>query len=348
MIIFRADGNREIGLGHVMRCLSIAKEAMKSEEVLFVTADEKAESLIKRSGIRNEILYTDFADMSGEEKALLEIIQHEKPSALFVDSYQVTEPYLLSLLAACRRISCKLVYLDDMLRFAYPCNILINYNLFGMGKEQEYARIYENAERSLPMLLLGPMYTPLREEFQDLEERHVKKKASDILVSTGGADSEHIALKMLDEIIRIKPAFYFHFIIGPMNTDKALIERKVNSAHSENIRLHYDVQHMSELMRSCDIAIAAAGSTLYELCTTQTPTLTYVLADNQIPGADGFESHGIMKNMGDLRKGSNLIRRLIEESVLLADDYERRKRIADRMKHFFDGNGCKRILSNLL
>ena len=41
--------------------------------------------------------------------------------------------------------------------------------------------------------------------------------------------------------------------------------------------------------------------TLYELCATQTPAITYILADNQILGAEGFERYGILKNIGDVR-----------------------------------------------
>ncbi|MCR5796546.1 MAG: hypothetical protein K6G63_01315 [Eubacterium sp.] len=35
-------------------------------------------------------------------------------------------------------------------------------------------------------------------------------------------------------------------------------------------------------MQKCDIAISAAGSTLYELCACGVPTITYTTADNQI------------------------------------------------------------------
>lgn len=42
-----------------------------------------------------------------------------------------------------------------------------------------------------------------------------------------------------------------------------------------------ECKKMSELMQQCDMAVSAAGSTLYELCACGMPTITYVLADNQ-------------------------------------------------------------------
>ena len=48
MIWIRADANREIGTGHVMRCLSIAAALkQKGEQVCFLTADEAALPLLQ-------------------------------------------------------------------------------------------------------------------------------------------------------------------------------------------------------------------------------------------------------------------------------------------------------------
>lgn len=48
MLIFRADGNPDIGAGHVMRCLSIADAA--DEPCLFVAADENFSAAITGRG----------------------------------------------------------------------------------------------------------------------------------------------------------------------------------------------------------------------------------------------------------------------------------------------------------
>ena len=47
MYIIRADGNTAIGMGHVMRCLSIA-DAMKDRNIepVFMTADNDCVSMI--------------------------------------------------------------------------------------------------------------------------------------------------------------------------------------------------------------------------------------------------------------------------------------------------------------
>ena len=67
MILFRADGNKKIGSGHLMRCLSIA-DAMKEMGIqsIFATADDSMSELLRNRGYENIILHTDYYDMDGE------------------------------------------------------------------------------------------------------------------------------------------------------------------------------------------------------------------------------------------------------------------------------------------
>lgn len=347
MFLFRADGNPAVGAGHVMRCLSIA-EASK-EPCLFVTADSCFSDVITSKGHQIFIMDTDYSRMEEELDQLLTIPERTLPSVLFVDSYYVTTAYLSALRKACSRISCKLVYIDDILAFPYPCDILLNYNIYGPDKEQEYRRMYQAVGSNPPRFLLGSFFAPLRREFQGLPERIVKPEVRHILISTGGSDPEHIARDLAAYIIGHPDGlklFEFHFIIGGMNENLEEIRQLTDLA--SNIFLHVNVTNMGELMRQSDIAVSAAGSTLYELCATQTPTITYVLADNQIPGAEGFERHGILRCVGDARiLGNKLPERLISEALKLAECYDERAEIARQQRMVVNGNGADRIIRAL-
>lgn len=341
MIIFRADGNSAVGAGHVMRCLSIADAAKQlGEKCIFITAADDFEAHIASRGHEVHVLGTDYTDMEAEN--LSSVLEEYKPSALFVDSYYVTEDYLGNLLEYCRKNGIKLVYLDDVLAFAYPCDILVNYNIY--GKKADYERLYEG--RRMPQLLLGTAFAPLRAEFQNRTLRKVKQNADSVLVSTGGADSEHIAVELVK--LAAKYPHTFHFVIGALNTDKECIRELAEA--SDNIILHEAVTSMAPLMESCDVAISAAGSTLYELCATQTPTLTYILADNQIPGAEEFSARGVMKNCGDVRDlgTEELARRLLEDAGELLIDYGKRAQIAADMQSIVDGRGAARMIDKVL
>lgn len=351
MIIFRADGNPDIGLGHIMRCISIADAGQAlGEDCLFIMAGNYFEDIIKEHGYGVIVLNTDYRNMLSELDRMSELIRIYRPSALFLDSYQVSSSYMHALWEHCKSVNCRLVYIDDVLSFAYPCDLLLDYNIYGPDKENEYKALYQKAHIPCPKLLLGTAYAPLRAEFQGLKKKVVKKQAENILISTGGSDPDHITLELVKCIIRENAKLqhlYFHFIIGEMNDDRLELEKLTMPWGF--ITLHYNVKFMQKLMSNIDLAISAAGSTLYELCATQTPTITYILADNQEPVAKGFSDRQILHCAGDIRElGEELPKYLLAEAVALADNYEERVEIAQKQCLVVDGNGARRIVEEIL
>lgn len=347
MVFFRADGNSNIGSGHIMRCLSIARgirQGPSMDEVLFLTADNSFSGAIHLAGITNHILHSDYRDLMPELDQMKEFIKQYHPAAVFIDSYYVTDFYLRTLWDICRSAGALLIYLDDLLAFAYPCDILINYSIYGAGKLSDYINLYERAGLKAPRFLLGLDYTPLREEFQGLPVRIVREPATDILISTGGSDSLHITLQLLKEIIRQKLPYTFHVVIGSMNIDTDEIKLLVSNTDSTNIILYQNVTEMAKLMQTCDLAISAAGSTLYELCAAQTPAITYVFADNQIANAEKFKEDGIMEYAGDFRfHGPEMLDNFVDAVKTLMPDVNRRRLMAEKMRHIVDGKGAARI-----
>ena len=77
MILFRADANSNIGLGHIMRCLSIA-DALSSitteptivrgkDSIKFVLADETVSELIKSRGYAAGEKHVPVITVKGDE-----------------------------------------------------------------------------------------------------------------------------------------------------------------------------------------------------------------------------------------------------------------------------------------
>lgn len=330
MIYFRADANPSIGMGHIMRCLSIADAFRDAgRDVQFVLADRQVEELIHRRGYEAVVLHSSFDDMESELGLWPEII----PELIIVDSYFVTESYLKAL-----HDKSKLVYIDDLAAFPYPVDILINYNAY--GPEIDYHSLYHNHP---PELLLGVTYVPLRKMFQEISMKTPRKYIHDILFSTGGADDLHLAL----QLVKMRPRKYnYHVLIGAMNTDWNEIRRLAED--QDNIIIHENVSDMRSLITNCDVAISAAGSTLYEICACGIPLVTYITADNQISGAEAFEKIGLAVNCGDMRLVTNRIESLIKTTDSLNDHYDQRVSIVSKMKDTIDGNGAQKIVNRIL
>ena len=48
-IVFRCDASSDVGLGHVIQCLAVAKELQKQNQIIFATTEDDTNSYIKDS-----------------------------------------------------------------------------------------------------------------------------------------------------------------------------------------------------------------------------------------------------------------------------------------------------------
>ena len=342
MIVFRADGNDKVGYGHVFRCLSIADAlSTRGEKCTFLLAGEDMLPWVKDRGHEARILGTRYDDMESEIPCLASVLRELSPRMIVVDSYYVTEKYLNSLMELT-----KVAYVDDLASFPYPAMLLINYNVY--GPSYDYRSIYEKAQKSLPELLLGPTYVPLRKQCQGLPARKVRERVKDVLISTGGTDPLHLAMALMRKISRDQESknIHFHFLVGSGNPDKETLFQLAEEL--ENVSIHYNLPEVTSLFMKCDLAISASGSTLYELCACGTPTVTYAMADNQLPGNLAFESMGLMISAGDLRTIENREEILWSAMEQLSSNLEKRMELSQKMQAIVDGKGADRLAKALL
>ena len=224
-----------------------------------------------------------------------------------------------------------------MAAFPYPVDILVNYNAYADIKA--YQALYKTAD-NIPNLILGSSYAPLRSMFQNVQKREQKKVVKNVLISTGGADFLHLAKQFLQS--NLPSMFTYHFLLGDLNTDKEEIRRLV--VGRKNIVLHENVSNMKELLSEMDMAVSAAGSTLYEICACGVPLVTYVLVDNQILGAEAFNNLGLGINIGDIRENSSIgVQMILKAIEHLASSYEIRCEIGSKQQQLIDGHGTEKI-----
>ncbi len=372
LFYIRADGNEKIGMGHVMRCLAIAEALRKEgEEVLFLAADHKPAGVIQDKGFPVKILDTCYEDMETELPELTSVIQ-KKPgngeygrifekSKILVDSYFITESYLKAL-----QTFATVILMDDEKKAVYPCDALVNYNIY--GNTLSYKQDYPAGVK----LFLGCAYMPLREQFGDVEYV-VRDRAAHILLTTGGGDSCHMALAMakyLSEKLDWLPkesnsrekqknmlaegggrmaltAGIWHIVCGPYCTDTEELESLAEQ--NSFLKIHKNVTDMSELMQRCDVAVSAAGSTLYELCRVGVPTVGFYFAENQRQNMEAFERLSPIKNAGDFSAfPDRVLSNIVWEAENLCRSRKRREEVSLSMRTFIDGRGAERLSKGLL
>jgi UDP-2,4-diacetamido-2,4,6-trideoxy-beta-L-altropyranose hydrolase len=308
-IAIKADGGKEIGMGHIMRTMVLAKELNKYHEVFYIcNNDEKYRSGRERVEAAGFNIYSNFAVSA---------------DILIIDSYDVNEEYFRFV----KRYFRYTIYIDDLNSFFHPVDLLINQNI--NASSLGYTE---------PNTLLGPNYALLREEFKEISPKKSKSKAYNVLITMGGADPYNLTEVILNYIKSLNCTK--HVVIGPAFNNR---EGTLN-INSPSIAF-YDNADMKQLMQKCDIAISAFGSTIYELCACGTPTLGIIIVDNQSKVAERFHDIGIIKNLG---YHYNIDWRFLENEIkLLSEDYEKRKMISVNMQKLVDGFGVQRIVEHI-
>lgn len=350
MIGIRADANEVIATGHIMRCITIAKQLKKrGEQVLFFLADDYACPLLRQEGMDYVCLYTDWKRMESELPALLSQLSLYNCDKVLVDSYQADVCYL----AALREV-CRVIYIDDMFAAVYPVDLLINYNAY--YTQFPYEETYGAENRKKTELLLGTAYVPLRAEFSD-ERRGTGKTETgesggavkNILVSCGGGDICDALSGILTHAMQREKLhdIVFHTVVGRFNRNADRLE-ELAGMHSR-IKLHADVKNMAGLMERCDAAVSAAGTVLYELCAMQVPTVFFVCADNQKYDSDFFAQGERMLFAGDVRSDrESCFLKICEGLERLTEDKLLRSSMKKKLRMVTDGSGAARIAEAIL
>lgn len=338
MIWIRADANKEIGSGHMMRCLSIAEALQqKGKEVRFLVADESAKELLRSKGQNYRILNSSYDKMEEELEELIGMLAEYQPDLLLIDSYYVTENYLRSL-----REYVKVIYMDDIPRFAYPVDGIINYNIY--GDSMPYGEMAPDGGQEL---LLGPSYAPLRKQFREVTYT-VRPVAENVLITTGGSDKYNLAGRILKEVLAgaANSKLHYHVVSGAFNPHYSMLE-ELAGEHG-NISLYRNVTDMAELMQKCDIAITAGGSTMYELCAVGVPTLCFSFVDNQELIVKTFLQKKLVAYGGDYLTEKEMFPANVAAALeALAGDRELRQWYSDRVRQLVDGCGADRIAEAL-
>jgi spore coat polysaccharide biosynthesis predicted glycosyltransferase SpsG len=163
-----------------------------------------------------------------------------------------------------------------------------------------------------------------------------------ILVTLGGADPDNATLRVIEALKQVNiPDLQVKVVVGSANPHLASLQQAVELLPFD-LRLLTDVKDMPGLMRWADLAVSAASSTCWELCSLGVPLLSIILAENQVGLAGRLEKSGASKNMGwhyqlDVVGFAEEIRNLLNNEVL-------RSSLSCHALKLVDGRGSFRVV----
>ncbi len=351
-IVFRVDASQTIGAGHVMRCVSLARELRhRGASIVFVCRqlDGHLGAWIENDGFdvcvlperRSEagelISRQDnpWAGASWEEDAAdtIRAISRldRKPDWLIVDHYQIGAGWETKLQSVVSRIG----VIDDLANRKHRCELLLDQNAY-LDAADRYGALLPRHCRSL----LGPQFALLHSDYRH-QRRNVSVRTGRvrrILISCGGFDSANCTGHILDALELIDlGAIQVDVVIGSLHRDRAVLE---SACSVSGYMCHVQTNRMAELMSDADMAIGTGGSSAWERCCLGVPCLTLVVADNQRKLVHDAGIAGILfapeVSPAETEKLAEHIRSFIDNSAL-------RESMSANAMAIVDGFGADRV-----
>ena len=350
--VFRVDSSIQIGAGHVMRCLTLAKELKKKSTVQFICRNRKGNLInkIESEGFKvfmlseaaakddmDEFSGIDWLGTSQENDAFecINILKKIKPDWLIVDHYGIDNYWHERL----NKFSKKLLVIDDLANRQYNCDILLDQNFY-----QDTNARYKNLVLNKCKLLLGPKYALLREEFLTKYPYSRNAGVNRILVYFGGSDIKNNTLKSLEGIQLSKADVHVDVIIGPDSPYKDEI-REFSSSMKNTICFDF-VENMAEMMNNSDLYIGSAGTTTWERSCVGLPSIVIGVAENQIKPMEAMRQAGMAFFLGseeNVTSGniSKLLNSILDNPSVL-------EKMRKKNLELVDGYGASRCVSEML
>ncbi len=337
-LLIRADGNTHIGTGHVMRCIALAQAWQeRGGDVSFALALHTP-ALLERLSAEEIPIHLLTCEPGGVDDATQTIALAQQVAAtwIVVDGYHFDAAYQQAIKAA----GVSLLVIDDYGHAEhYYADLVLNQNI--SASEQ----MYPNHE-SYTRLLLGTRYTLLRREFWAYRggKREVPDVARKILVTMGGGDPDNVTLKVIYALKQVAPGqCEAVVVVGGSNPHIEALQATVDNM--PHIKLVQNVTNMPEMMAWADVAIAAGGSTCWELALFGLPMLLVPLADNQLPIANRLGEREIalvVEWYEDV--ASDTLALAINQ---LVHDQEKRFRMSQAGYALVDGEGGERVVMHM-
>lgn len=346
-VVVRVDASVEMGMGHLMRCISLANAlAENGTEAVFLMRGHAAglAGLIEANGHAARFL-PDPEHSGTATRWLPTTWQHDAEQTLeamgrigqadwlIVDHYALDARWERMQ----RRLVSRILAIDDVADRPHDCEILLDQNLVA-AMETRYRGLLPATCRAL----LGPRFALLRREFAE-QRKSARIRSGEvhrILVCYGGSDPSNETAKALAAVKSLSASsLAIDVALGQSNPHLDSVSALCREL--PGAELHHGAGNMAELMARADLAIGAGGVMNWERCCLGLPTIAVDIADNQVSSLTKLAKTGALIHLGSAKAVAEAE---IADSVRgLIDSRAQTKRMGEIAAALVDGDGCGRV-----
>ncbi|MDH3348774.1 MAG: UDP-2,4-diacetamido-2,4,6-trideoxy-beta-L-altropyranose hydrolase [Desulfobulbaceae bacterium] len=303
-VFFRADASLRMGIGHLMRCLTLAQALRERDvQIRFVCREYPGNlvDLLRQKGVPVTVLPAptindktdseDYAVWLGvtqieDAEQTIEALNGENPDWLVVDHYGLSSEWEKRL----RPYVGKVMVIDDLANRLHDSDFLLDQN-YSFGGGQRYGGLVSETCKQM----LGPRYALLHSEYalhrKTLRDRN--GEVSRVLVFFGGSDPQNMTGLTLEALSHVELRHLdVDVVVGANNLHRNALEKQARERLQTKI---YGLRpHLADLMAQADLAVGAGGVTTWERMCLGLPTVLISIAENQRPASEALAGAGLI------------------------------------------------------
>lgn len=280
-VVVRADASPEMGLGHVMRSIALARE---------LTA-LGCSTTFCGIGVPTDLIGTATLVVPPDATDATTVVDLH-PDLVIVDGYHFTEDFFAALDEHGIRYG---VIDDNGDTSALRSVVVVNQN------PHADPAMYDQMTAS-PLLLMGTGFALLRAEIREAARRAPVRRPGTVFVAFGGTDprglTTPVAVRLASQGMDVRVA------VGPAHPDRAALVSSLDTA--PGVTVIEPADYATELA-SAGVAVLGAGSSLLEAACLRTPAVAVIVAENQRPLASACLDQGLASRVLDADQRSLVV-----------------------------------------
>lgn len=284
-VVIRVDADPRIGSGHFMRMIALAQMLRDDgREVHVVTAcrNDLCDAYLADEGLPVHAIPAS-ADAASDVRALVTVAAAVQAAWVVLDGAKFDEGYQ----RAVREAGPRVVSVDDYAVGHFVSDVVLNQNYGSEGL------VYSTAPYTTR--LAGIRHVLLRREFRTMTppERDVRTGAHNVLITLGGAHQPGLLARTLEAVLAVGgDGVSVTLLVGAFQALEPDLEAACRRAGARVSVVRHN-RRMAEVMATADVAVAGAGSTMWELLYMRVPFLAVPLDEAHEPFVERLVRDGL-------------------------------------------------------
>lgn len=321
-VVFYCNANEKTGLGHLSRCLNLARELKKNDlEIVFLGNF----SILATNFIQNYCFkYINIESL--EPKFELYFTDLE---IVIIDSYQINQNFIEQ---TCTR-NYKVVFIDDFNNFDFSlADLIINFTINAI-----------HLNYSCSKTCLGTSFFLNKPEFIEIRSKNIIQrsiKTENLLIFLSKANLQKELINSL--LVKIEKVFSDKF-----ENIYFLSDERTDSLNNK-IQLLKPNFEIEKYYQKADLIICGGGLTKYEAAYCCIPNATIAITSEQKKETEFFAAHNLTYDLGIYSDEPSVIQEKISNFAQLFLNNQYYQTYKQSSQKYFNSNSLKDVSDRVL